>query len=227
MTSPHDVDWSDKAFWSEQHQKFAEPHFRLLKSARLINRLAASRPCSLLDVGCARGALRELLQPNVDYFGIDLAIADPGPHFREMDLSDNPVDFDGRHFDFVVAQGVFEYLARVQGEKFREIAQILSPGGRFIVTYENFDHRQPSYFWAYRNVQSPAAFRSSLENEFVVERQLPTSLNWTHSQPVRPFLKAMNMPLVRPIPLVTRRLAVEYLYVCSKRASPLIAQGDA
>lgn len=217
MTSSHEIDRADRDFWSEEHQKFVEPHFRLQKSARLINKMASSGPCNLLDVGCARAALQPLLKPNIDYFGIDIAIAAPARNLKEIDLLDSPIEFDGRRFDFVIAQGLFEYLAGRQDEKFCEIAQILSPTGHFIVTYENFDHRRPSHYWAYSNVQSPAAFRSSLESEFVVERQVPTSLNWTHSQPVRPLVKKMNMVLTPPFPFATRKLAVEYFYVCSRK----------
>lgn len=217
MTVPRQTDDATKRFWSEQHQKFIDPHFRLRKSARLINRMASTRPCSLLDIGCARAALQPLLKPSIDYFGIDIAIAHPAPNLRELDLVENPIGFDGRSFDFVVAQGLFEYLDGVQEEKFSEIAGILSPTGRFIVTYENFDHRRPSIYWAYRNVQSPRAFRTSLEREFVIERQVATSVNWTHTQPVRSLVRTVNMPACRSIPVVTRKLAVEYFYICSRR----------
>jgi len=217
MTSPKEAKDSRKDFWGQEHQKFTTPHFRLQKSARLINKMAPSGHCTLLDVGCATAALKRLLKPNIEYFGIDLAIRDPAPDLHEVDIVDNPIEFDGRHFDFVVAQGVFEYLGGLQEEKFREIAEILSPRGRFILTYENFDHRRPSIYWAYSNVQAPAAFRASLEHEFIIDRQWPTSHNWRHSQPVRPLTKAMNMGLTRSIPVVTPKLAVEYFFVCSSR----------
>jgi len=217
MTSHSETNQSRKDFWGQEHQKFEAPHFRLQKSARLINKMAPSGPCTLLDVGCARAALQPLLKPNIEYFGMDVAIGEPAANLREVDIVDNPIEFDGRQFDFVIAQGLFEYLAGVQEDKFREIAQILGPSGRFILTYENFDHRRPSIYWAYSNVQRPAEFRASLEQQFIIEHEWPTSLNWGHSQPVRPLTKAVNMALTRSIPVVTRKLAVEYYFVCSKR----------
>ena len=217
MSAHSEVTPSNKDFWSSEHRNFVDPHFRLRKSARLINKMAPSCRCTLLDIGCARGALQSLLNPNIDYFGLDLVIAEPAPNLREVDLLTNPIEFDERRFDFIVAQGLFEYLEGVQGERFRDIANILAPAGRFIVTYENFDHRRPAVLSAYSNVQSPAAFRAGLERDFVVERQTPTSLNWTHSQPVRPLVKAANMVFNASIPFVTPKLAVEYFYVCSRR----------
>jgi SAM-dependent methyltransferase len=217
MTPPNEVNQSTKDFWGQEHHKFESPHFRLEKSARLINTMAPSGPCTLLDVGCARSSLKQLLNPNIDYFGIDISIDKPAPYLREVDILKNSIEFDGHHFDFVIAQGLFEYLGEAQEDKFREIAQILSPRGKFIVTYENFDHRRPSIYWAYTNVQKPAAFRESLEQLFIVERQLPTALNWSHSQPVRSLTKAMNTRFNLTIPVVTTKLAVEYFFVCSAR----------
>jgi SAM-dependent methyltransferase len=217
MISPNEMNRSRKDFWGQAHRNFAAPHFRLQKSARLINKMAPSSHCTLLDVGCARAALQPLLKPNIEYFGIDIAIGEPAPNLHEVDILDSPIEFDGRQFDFVVALGLLEYLGGVQEEKFREIAQILSPRGHFILTYENFDHRQTSIYWAYTNVQSPAVFRASLEREFIIEREWPTSLNWRHSQPVRPLMRAVNMGLTRSIPVVTPKLAVEYFFMCSSR----------
>ena len=65
--------------------------------------------------------------------------------------------------------------------------------------------------------KTPTAFRSSLEQSFIVERQLPTALNWSHSQPVRPLTKAVNTGFNLTIPVVTAKLAVEYFFVCSAR----------
>ncbi len=215
--APNEVNQSTKDFCGQEHDKFERPHFRLQKSARLINTMAPSGPCTLLDVGCARSSLKQLLKPNIEYFGIDISIDQPAPYLHEVDILENPIEFDGHHFDFVVAQGLFEYLGEAQEDKFREIAQILSPRGKFIVTYENFDHRRPSLYWAYTNVQNPKTFRASLEQSFVVERQLPTALNWSHSQPVRPLTKAVNKGFNLTVPVVTAKLAVEYFFVCSAR----------
>lgn len=39
-------------FWIKENLKHAEPHYRLRKTARLINRIAAAKQCELLDLGC-------------------------------------------------------------------------------------------------------------------------------------------------------------------------------
>ena len=40
-------------FWADENTKYARPHFRMLKVARLVNRLAAGRDCRLFDVDVA------------------------------------------------------------------------------------------------------------------------------------------------------------------------------
>ena len=43
-----------KDFWSNENLKYGRPHYRLEKSARIINGLARDKECTLLDVGCGR-----------------------------------------------------------------------------------------------------------------------------------------------------------------------------
>ena len=55
-----------------------------------------------------------LLHPNIQYYGIDIAIHDPAPNLIEADFLEAPIRFDGKRFDMVVAQGVFEYVGNLQ-----------------------------------------------------------------------------------------------------------------
>ena len=45
-------------FWAEENLKYSQPHFRLEKAARIINRIARDREISLLDIGCGPRQLR-------------------------------------------------------------------------------------------------------------------------------------------------------------------------
>ena len=205
-------------FWVDENTKYTRPHHRMLKVARIVDRLANGKECRLLDVGCGPATLQSLLEPNIRYFGIDIAIQEPSPNLKECDVLQEPISFDGRPFDLVVAQGLFEYLADSQSRKFSEIADLLTPDGRFVVSYVNFDHRRPSYYWPYSSVQSPAQFRAALSEQFVIEKQVPTSHNWNHSEPRRWLVRAPSMHVNRNIPLLTSWLGVEYIYVCRRRA---------
>jgi SAM-dependent methyltransferase len=207
----------DRSFWLGESSKFARPHFRLEKAARVINALAGDRECSLLDIGCGPSTLRQLLRPNIRYFGIDMAIPVPAANLRELNILDQPIAFDDRQFDLVTAQGVFEYLSDQQARKLAEIARLLAPQGTFITTYTNFGHRRTSIYEAFNNVQTLTAFRKSLERHFYVDKSYPISHNWQHGQPVRPLVRAINSKVNVNIPLVSPALAVEYLYICSSR----------
>lgn len=206
-----------KDFWSQENLKYSRPHYRLEKSARIINRLATGKSCTLLDVGCGPAALMPLLRPNIQYHGIDIAIQDPAPNLIEADFLEAPIQFGDKHFDIVLAQGVFEYVGDFQAQKFAEIAELLNGDGVFMVSYVNFDHRERYVYRPYSNVQTMADFRQSLERHFTVRKAFPTSYNWKHSEPNRKLLKAANINIKINLPFISRALAVEYFLICSAR----------
>jgi SAM-dependent methyltransferase len=202
-------------FWAKENLNFSTPHFRMRKVARTLRRLARGRECDLLDVGCGPGTLGTILPPNFHYYGIDISTPVPGQNFLEMDILEAPIGFHGRPFDFVIAQGIFEYVGGYQSVKFAEIAAILKPDGRFVLTYTNFDHRRPEIYFAYSNVRRPADFRADLRHFFTIDRYFPLSHNWRHSIPQRPLLQGAQAYVNVNIPVISPYLAVDYLYVCS------------
>ena len=204
-----------KDFWSKENLEYSRPHYRLEKSARIVNRIARGRRCTLLDVGCGGAALRPLIRPNIEYYGIDIAIHDPAPNLIEADILEAPIPFAAKRFDIVIAQGVFEYVGDFQAWVFSEIARVLNDSGVFIGSYVNFDHHDRYIHWPYSNVQSFDEFHRALAQHFQIRRVFPTSLNWRHSEPRRKLSQAVNMHINANVPLVGRALAVEYFFVCS------------
>jgi cyclopropane fatty-acyl-phospholipid synthase-like methyltransferase len=204
-------------FWIEENQKHIPAHYRLQKSARIINGIAGSAERDLLDVGCGPATLGRLLRPNIRYHGIDIAIHDPAPNLIESDILAKPIRFADQRFDIVAALGLFEYVGASQDEKFGEIAEIMNERGRFVLTYTNFGHRDKHVFEAFSNVRPPDEFRASLARHFTIDRCFPTSYNWHGGQPAKALLKAANMNVKANIPVIGPKLAVEYFYICSRR----------
>jgi SAM-dependent methyltransferase len=209
-----------KDFWSKENLKYSRPHYRLEKSARIVNRLARGKRLTLLDVGCGPAALMPLLRSNIQYYGIDIAIHRAAPNLIEADFLNTPIRFDDKHFDIVIAQGFFEYVGAFQAQKFAEISQLLNDGGIFIVSYVNFGHRDKIVYWPYSNVQDLNDFRQSLTQYFEIKRSFPTSHNWHHSEPRRKFIKTVNMHTNINIPFISPVLAVEYFFICFKLSFP-------
>lgn len=203
-------------FWIAENQKHVPAHYRLRKSARIINAIAGREERDLLDVGCGPATLKNLVSPNIHYYGIDIAVHDHAPNLIEADILKEPVRFGDKRFGIVAALGLFEYVGARQDEKFAEIARLLDEHGKFVVTYTNFGHRDSRVFEAFSNVQPMDDFRRSLERHFTIDRCFPTSYNWHGGQPTRRLLKAANMPLRANIPLAGPRLAVEYFFICSR-----------
>jgi SAM-dependent methyltransferase len=206
-----------KDFWRQENLKYSRPHFRMEKAARVINRLARRRERTLLDVGCGPATLKSLLDPNLHYHGIDIAIHDDSPNLIEADFLEDPIKFGNCHFDIVLAQGVFEYVGDFQAQKFAEIADILNADGTFVVSYVNFDHRQTDIYWPYSNVQPFREFRRSLAQHFKIRRYFATSHNWNHWEPSRRLIRSANMHLNVRVPFISPVLAVEYFLICGPR----------
>ncbi len=206
-------------FWIKENLNYVEPHFRLEKSARIVNRIARGRELDLLDVGCGPATLMHLLDKNVRYHGIDIAIHDPAPYLAQADFLESPIKFGDKQFDIVLAQGVFEYIGSHQTEKFSEIKRLLRENGKFILSYVNFDHFSKAIYSVYNNVQTLADFKKSLADIFHVERVIPTSHGWRNNEPTRKFMKKIHMHMDLKIPFISNLLAIEYFYVCSFRDS--------
>jgi SAM-dependent methyltransferase len=207
-----------KDFWIKENQKHIPAHYRLQKAARIVNSIAQGKEFELLDIGCGPATMRSLLQKNIHYYGIDIAIHNPAPNLIEADLLKSPIRFGDKRFDIIVAQGVFEYLGEFQSQKFDEIVQILKESGTFLLTYTNFGHRDKHIYKPFNNVQPLDGFRKSLERYFNIDRFFPTSYNWHGGQPTRKLVKAANMHISMNIPLIGPALAVEYFFICSARS---------
>lgn len=204
-----------REFWATENLKYVRPHFRLAKAARIVNRLARGKECELLDVGCGPATLAGLLDKNIRYYGIDIAIHNPSPNLLERDFLAEPIQFGGRKFDIVLAQGVFEYVGKFQAQKLAEIKQLLRDRGTFIVTYVNFGHLHGRIYEPYSNVQSIEEFQKSLTEVFRIDLCFPTSYHWYHREPNKEWLKAIQMRINLKIPLLSRLFGVEYFFICS------------
>jgi cyclopropane fatty-acyl-phospholipid synthase-like methyltransferase len=158
-----------------------------------------------------------VLRENIQYHGVDIAIHSAAPNLAELDFVEHPIAFDSQTFDVVVAQGVFEYIGKHQSQKFLEIAALLRRNGLFVASYVNFDHRDAQIYAPYNNIQALDAFTSSLTQYFNVERRVPTSHHIHHHEPNRWYMKRIQMHVNVNIPLLSRYLAVEYLFVCSPK----------
>jgi SAM-dependent methyltransferase len=209
--------YNKRDFWIKENLLYAKPHFRLTKAARLINKMAGTSQCDLLDVGCGPAALSHLLGENISYHGVDIAIHSPASNLVEVDFVENPIVFGGKKFDIIIAQGVFEYIGGAQSKKMSEIARLLKRDGIFIVSYVNFDHRDARIYAPYNNIQPRDEFAASLRKHFDIQRFLPTSHHIHGHEPNRSYMKQIQLHINMNVPFISRRLAVEYFFVCSKK----------
>jgi methionine biosynthesis protein MetW len=136
---------------SDSLQHFYETHktditrsdHRLAKVVEAATSLA-TRPGSILDIGCGRGTLLELLRerlPEATLFGVDIstttveATRARGFEARVADVSTG-LPFSADHFDCVIFGEVIEHLVDPDAA-LREISRVLKAGGTLIVTTPN------------------------------------------------------------------------------------------
>ena len=74
--------------------KVQSPAFSHGKGGATIKRPAQGQQRMLLDVGCGPATLRSLLEPNIQYYGRDIAIHDPAPNLIESNFPEEPVRFN-------------------------------------------------------------------------------------------------------------------------------------
>ena len=202
-------------WWQQEGLNYIQPHYRLVKCARIVNSLAGGRECDLLDVGCGPATLSQFLQKNIHYYGIDIAIQDPSPNLIEIDLTKNEIDFQNKSFDLIVAQGFFEYIGEFQNQKFSEIKRNLKVNGKFIATYVNFSHLHRQIYPMYNNIVPLKIFIKDLSSVFRIDRFFPSAHNWIGTEPSRPWFKKLQMPLYIKIPFISPLIGVEYFFICS------------
>ena len=208
-------EFQSQYWWQHEGLIYFQPHYRLAKCGRIINSLAGGRECDLLDVGCGPATLSQLFQNNIHYHGIDITIHDPSPNLLEIDLSKKEIDFQNKSFDLIVAQGFFEYIGEFQNKKFSEIKRVLKKNGRFIATYVNFSHLHKQIYPMYNNILPLNSFIKDLSSVFCIERFFPSSHNWMGTEPRRPWLVKVQMPLYINIPIISPLLGVDYFFICS------------
>jgi SAM-dependent methyltransferase len=205
----------DKDFWEKENLRYLNPHFRLLRLASIVNKLGAGKECDLLDLGCGPATLAGLLLKNIHYYGIDIAIHSDAPNLREFDFVENEISFTDHKFDFIIASGIIEYMGNYQNQKFAEIKSILKPNGYFILSYKNFGHFHKSVPRSpYNNIHSIRDFQKALSQFFTIINGYPVSHNWHQSDPLRKWLRDINMRISFNIPVISPLFAVQYLFIC-------------
>ena len=124
-----------------QQRRWIEPHtLRCLETAIGL----FGYPSSLVDVGCAQGALVQWARyQHIDAWGIDLAAPD-GPAFVRADLRE-PVDL-GRTFQWVLCWEVAEHLPESAADGLcQTLVRHMDPGGRILFTAARPGQRGPGH----------------------------------------------------------------------------------
>lgn len=213
--------YQSRGYWIEENLRYKHVYFRTVKIAHIINRLSRGKQCDLLDIGCGPETLSTLLEPNINYFGIDIAIHSPKQNLIELDIVHNPIEFREKSFDFVVAAGLFEYLGDQYEKKYSEIQRLLKPGGKFIVTYMNMKHCTKPYFPTWNYITSIERFKADLRKYFHVYHSFPSYYSNQPGDLTGSMIRKLQLHLNVNIPLLADKYGVNYIYITGpKKVTP-------
>lgn len=114
---------------------------------RIVARLAAEPPCSILDLGCSAGHLGEQLRSlGHRVTGVDTTehpgVRDRVDRFLLADLDDGIPDEVGGDFDVVLCADVIEHTSRPE-EILQDAGSRLRAGGVLLASIPNFGHWYP------------------------------------------------------------------------------------
>ena len=127
--------------WQQETRRYDRPHPRLVLMAGLLRELPQRR---LLDVGCSTGALRDLLPPEFEYFGCDIAdharATLGAERFQQLDFNrDQDLSaFVPQRIDAVHIGGVLEYLERPE-RLLASVRELVPAGGALVLSIINFE----------------------------------------------------------------------------------------
>lgn len=206
-----------KDYWKKENLLYTSAHYRLQRVAQVINCISSkTEQKDLLDVGCGPATLATLLNSNIHYHGIDIALQKSGLQFLEKDIIGEAIDFKNKKFDFVIASGLLEYLGNNQVQKFEEIFNSLKNNGYFITTFSNLDHIQQPRYPSWNNYQTIDSLLHDFRLFFRVEKYYPGSHNIAFKEPSNKLIKKIQSCLCYEIPYFSKRFAVHYIFICKK-----------
>jgi len=202
-------------YWIKENLRYTHVYFRTVKLASIINAMSRGEQCDLLDVGCGPETLSSLLNKNINYFGIDIAIQNPKQHLREVDITCNPIHFKGQIFDFVVAAGLFEYMGGHSEEKYLEIRSLLKPSGKFIVTYMNMAHCTKPSYPSWNNITTINKFKTDLSKYYYIQDYFPSYYSTKSGDLQNVLMRKLQLHFNLDLPLLGKKYGVNYIFICS------------
>lgn len=132
-----------ESYWRKETRKYSVVHTRLLRVADEIEGYLSAGG-KILDLGCSKMTLGNVIGDSYDYYGIDIVDNDNCKNYAKFDLAKGSFSSFPflLNFDIVVCSGILEYLelGRIK-ELLRFIYNEISHNDTlFIFTYTNFNH---------------------------------------------------------------------------------------
>lgn len=101
------------------------------RSNLIASRIAAGK---VLDIGARDGSLKDFLNSQTKYYGIDKNPQKKG--IKKVDLDRQKIPFPSKYFDYIIISEVLEHLSN-QNNCMKEAKRVLKDNGTLIITVPN------------------------------------------------------------------------------------------
>lgn len=139
------IDWVESAQGSREQEIF--PFVR--------NWLKKSKPKAVVDIGCGQGSVSELIDPKIEYIGVDPSTTlieranelYPSVNKKFIEGDAHAIPLEDASTDAAMSVWVWSHLNDLNSAA-REMFRILKPGGKFLIVTANpetYDERKTFY----------------------------------------------------------------------------------
>lgn len=209
--------------WEKDVDRYNEPHLRLRIISTIVNAL---KPQKVVDLGCARGTLKQLLNHDITYTGVDFIspIDEINFPFYKCDFNSENLPKEIKDSEMVVCSGLIEYIENVP-DFVNKIHNIIKSDGYFVASYFNMKHinrrlqkikGEKVYFHPdWRGNYSFNKIKTILKKTgFKVIKIYPMGNSFSHSVPVNSTLN--DSVVLSEFNLLSPYMAHQFIFVLKK-----------
>ncbi len=209
--------------WKVDVDRYNEPHLRLRIISQIVNDI---RPQKVVDLGCARGTLKQLLNSDISYTGVDFIspVEEINFPFYKCDFNAENLPAEIKNSEMVVCSGLIEYIENVPGF-IDKIFGVVKKDGYLIASYFNMNHvnrriqkikGEKVYFhpdwrgnYSYNKIK--AIFKNS---GFKIVKTYPMGNSFSHSVPVNSTIN--DAAVLAKFNWLSPHMAHQFIFVLKK-----------
>lgn len=222
---PNDVQPTKYDWDSDNYYK--KLHWRLHILASFLNQQECNK---ILDIGCGKGRIKDLLKPEIDYYGCDAFLTESKSRniVKWKYEKKGNLPFQGTFFDTIICSGFIEYIDSRQ-EFFKLVSDKLEKSGLFLFSAINpknlrilLHKLKIPYFGyvhpAWKELEEYELYLKYAQNvNFEIEGVIPIKWQLFHFTNANQYLENSLVLSPHNIPTNWGPFVPQVIYICRKK----------